>query len=176
MLLLVDPVDEIWTTSIPEFQGKKIRSVAKGDVELPATEDSEKSQEERKEKAREYGALLTTIQEKLQEDVKEVRLSNRLRSSAVCLVADENDVTPQFERMLRAMGQEVPKSKRILELNPEHPLLGTMQDILTRNLTDPRLNDYIELLYGQALLSEGAQLPDPGKFSRLVADLMVKAG
>ncbi len=174
VLFLTDPVDQIWTTSAVDFQGKKFHSVMRGDIDLGSQEEKAREEEERKEKALEYGALLTTIRQRLDENVKEVRLSNRLRSSAVCLVADESDMSPQVEKILRSMGQETPKSKRIMELNAGHPVVARMHDILNNDPVDPRLADYIDLLYGQALIAEGGQLPDPGRFSRLVADLMVR--
>jgi len=175
VLLLTDPVDEIWTESTSEFEGKKLQSITRGEIDLGTQEEKAKAEEERKEQIREFGALLSTIRSRLDEKIKEVRLSSRLRSSAVCLVADEQGVTPHLEKIMRAMGQEPPKTKRIMELNPEHPLLAKMQGILSNDPNDPRLGDYIDLLYGQALLAEGSQLPDPGRFSRLVADLMVQA-
>ncbi|KXK52224.1 MAG: heat shock protein Hsp90 [Chlorobi bacterium OLB7] len=84
-------------------------------------------------------------------------------------------MTPQMEKIMRAMGQEPPRSKRIMEVNPDHPVLGKLLAMQSDNVSDPQLGDYIDLLYGQAILAEGGELPDPARFSRLVANLMVKS-
>ena len=104
-----------------------------------------------------------------------MRLSSRLTDSAACLVGDQGDLTPQMEQLMRAMGQEVPKVKRILELNPGHPVLAKLKEKFDGNSDDPAIPRYAPLLHGQALLAEGAPLSDPGAFSKLVADLMVGA-
>lgn len=175
VLLLSDAIDEIWTGMVTEFKGKKFQSITRGDVDLGSSEEKKEQEKERKEKTQEFGSLLGTIKEHLQNDVKEVRISNRLRSSAACLVADENDMTPQMEKIMRAMGQEPPQSKRIMEVNPDHPVLEKLLAMQSSNLNNPQLGDYIDLLYGQAILAEGGDLPDPTRFSRLIAELMVKA-
>jgi molecular chaperone HtpG len=175
VLILTDPVDEIWIQSVFDFDGKPLKSVGKGDVEL-GTEDERKQQEEaRKEKEKTYESLLECLKDKLSDNVKEVRLSNRLKQSASCLVGGEGDLSPQLEQMLKAMNQPVPTSKRILELNPEHPVLQKLQQVYSTNKEAPELGQYAQLLYGQAVLAEGGQLADPAQFSRLVAELMVKA-
>lgn len=175
VILLSDPIDEIWTGMVTEFQGKKLQSITRGNIDLGSKEEKKEQEKERQEKAQEFGPLLGAIKERLHDGVKEVRISNRLRSSAACLVADENDMTPQMEKIMRAMGQEPPRSKRILEVNPDHPVLGKLLAMQSNNLSDPQLGDYIDLLYGQAILAEGGDLPDPTHFSRLVANLMVQA-
>jgi molecular chaperone HtpG len=182
VLLLSDPVDEVWTQMITEHAGKPLRSVGKGTVDLPAEGEKDKSEGEagqRAEKADGQAAaapgkdLLELLKGKLAEHVKEVRLSARLTTSPACLVGDEADLTPQLEQMLRASGQEVPKVKRILELNPKHPLVTGLQALLAGNPDDPRLALFAELLHGQALLAEGGTLPDPAAFSRRLAELML---
>ena len=107
--------------------------------------------------------------------LEEVRLSTRLTTSPACLVGEESDLTPQLEELLRQSGQQVPKIKRVLELNPNHPLLPKLQALFEKDKRDPLLQEYAELLYGQALLAEGGHLPDPAAFSKRVADLMVRA-
>lgn len=118
--------------------------------------------------------MLECLQKKLDEYVKEVRISQRLTESAACLVSDSGDMTPQMEQMMRAMNQEMPPVKRILEVNATHPILEKLKGLFEEDEASSALGDLAELLYGQALLAEGGQLPDPGKFARLVADLMVK--
>lgn len=175
VLLLDEPVDEVWTESVYEYNDKRFQSAGKGAVELGSEEEKKKAEEERKEKSQEYGSLLEALKGHLDEYLKEVRLSNRLKQSAACLVTDSGDLTPQLEMLMRASGQEVPTVKRILEINPDHDILKRLQSAYESNKEDPALADYANLLYGQAVLAEGGQLPDPGAFSKLVANLMVKA-
>lgn len=175
VLLLTDPVDEVWVQSVFEFEGKSLQSVGKGSVELGSEEERKQAEEARQEKEKTYKSLLECLQGKLDEHVKEVRLSNRLTESPSCLVGNPSDITPQMEQLLKAMNQEVPKTKRILEVNPEHPLMGKLQTIYSANASDPALNEYAELLFGQALLAEGSPLPDPAGFSKRVTQLMVQA-
>jgi molecular chaperone HtpG len=176
VLFLTDPVDEWVVQGLPEYGGKKLKAVDRGDV-IPATEEEKKEQEaKREEAAKQYGDLLSFVQEKLDGRVKEVRLSNRLTDSACCLVADEYGLNANMERILRAMNQTVPESKRILELNPDHPIMQVMATLFGKDKTNPRLADYCDLLYDQALLTEGSPITDPLRFTRLVAELMVADG
>ena len=176
VLFLTDPVDEWVVQGLPEYGGKKLKAVDRGDV-IPATEEEKKEQEaKREEAAKQYGDLLSFVKEKLAERVKEVRLSNRLTDSACCLVADEHGLNANMERILRAMNQTVPESKRILELNPDHPIMQVMATLFGKDKTNPRLADYCDLLYDQALLTEGSPIADPLRFTRLVAELMVADG
>jgi molecular chaperone HtpG len=175
VLLLTDPVDEVWVSSVFECEGKPLRSIGKGEIELGSDDEKKQAEEERKEKETQFKTLLESLKSALDEHVKEVRLSSRLKESPACLVGDQNDITPQLEQLLKASGQEVPEVKRILEVNPDHEIFKSLQEILDKDSKDPRLNDYSQLLYGQALLAEGGQLPDPAAFSKLVADLMAKS-
>jgi len=175
VLYLTDPVDEVWTTSFVRYQDKEFKSIGKGAVDLGSEEEKKEREEARKEQEEKLGGLLERLQSPLDSRVKSVRLSDRLTSSVACLVTDEGDLSPQMEAMMKAMGQEVPPVKRILELNPAHPVVERLQGIAEANAEDPMLNDYAELLYGQALLAEGGQLPEPAAFARRVAELMHKA-
>ena len=175
VLYLIDPVDEVWVERVGPFEEKKFQSVGKGEVELGSEEEKKKAEDERKEKGKSFKDLMGCLKSHLEEDIKEVRLSNRLTSSAVCLVGEAHDMSPQLEQMMRRMGQAVPKSKRILELNPSHLLLSKLQSIFEKDGAAPELRDYARLLHGQALLAEGSPLADPAGFSKLVADLMAKA-
>jgi molecular chaperone HtpG len=175
VLFLTDPVDEVWVERVGPFQDKKFQSVGKGEVDLGSEEEKKKAEEVRKEKESSFKDLMECLKSHLQEDIKEVRLSSRLTSSAVCLVGEAHDITPQLEQMMRRMGQSLPKTKRILELNPLHPLLPKLQAVFERDSSSPELKDYARLLHGQALLAEGSPLADPAGFSKLVADLMTKA-
>src|SRR3954451_8959171 len=121
VLLLTDPVDEIWVGSVTEFDGKPLQSVAKGEVDLDS--DEETSTAEREEQEKEFADLLAWLKDTLTEHVKEVRLSTRLTESPACLITDAFGITPQLARLYQASGQDVPVSKRTLELNPNHPLV-----------------------------------------------------
>ncbi|MEW2547578.1 molecular chaperone HtpG [Streptomyces sp. NPDC047002] len=167
VLLLTDPVDEIWTESVREYDGHALRSVARGAVDLSA--DDEVSEE----RTGAYAPLLAWLNETL-DDVKDVRLTTRLTSSPACLVSDSEGLTPALERMYRAMGQEVPEVKRILELNPEHPLVGGLRAAHERQADAPELAETAELLYGTALLAEGGGLADPARFAKLLADRLAR--
>ena len=175
VLLLTEPVDEVWTSAVHEFEGKRFQSAGKGAVDLGSNEEKEKAEESLKEQEKDYAELLACLKEKLSDRVKEVRLSKRLTESAACIVSDTQDMTPQLEQMMRAMGQDMPVTKRILELNPSHPVLDKLRGIHAADAEDAALADYAELLHGQAVLAEGGALEDPGRFSKLVAELLVKA-
>ncbi len=157
VLLLTDPVDEVWVDAVPSFDGTELASIARGEVDLggdEVDEDTKKGFEE----------LLAWLGTTLDEDVKEVRLSHRLTSSAACLVGDPGDMTPTLEKMFRAMGQDPPKTKRILELNPSHGLIAALKTAHAANPDDPSLTDTARLVYGMALLAEGGELADPAGF------------
>lgn len=175
VLLLTDPVDEVWTQYVQDFQGKKLQNAAKGEANLGSEEERKEAEEKLKEQKENYGSLMEALQGKLDAEVKEVRLSTRLTNSPACLVGETFDMSPQLVELMRASGQEVPVQKRILELNPSHPLMEKLQGIFSANAEDPRLADYAELLYGQSVLAEGGKLKDPGAFSKKVADLMASA-
>ncbi|GAB2729244.1 molecular chaperone HtpG [Streptomyces bullii] len=169
VLLLTDPVDEVWVDAVGEFEGKRLRSVAKGEIDLGA-EGEEKKDGEREKQAEEYGGLLGWMKERLEEDVKEVRLSARLTTSPACLVSDAHDLTPALENMYRAMGQEVPRTKRILELNPDHLLVKTLNQAYKEREDKAELAETAELLHALAVLAEGGQPKEPARFVKLVAD------
>jgi molecular chaperone HtpG len=169
VLLLTDPVDEVWVDSVPEFEGKALQSVAKGEVDLGGADDSADSADHG-----DFAGLLTWLQEALDEHVKEVRLSTRLTSSPACLITDSFGITPQLARMYRASGQEVPVGKRILELNPDHALVTGLRQALADSAPAEGLTETAELLYGAALLAEGGSLDDPARFATLLADRLAR--
>ncbi|WP_103501698.1 MULTISPECIES: molecular chaperone HtpG [unclassified Streptomyces] len=169
VLLLTDPVDEVWVDQVREFDGTPLQSIAKGQVDLdPASDDAEEDGETAR-RTEEFAPLLEWMGTRLGDDVKEVRLSSRLTTSPACIVGDANDVTPTLEKMYRAMGQELPPVKRILELNADHALVTALRDAHGANAEDAGLGETAELLYGMALLAEGGELSDPARFSRLLA-------
>jgi molecular chaperone HtpG len=170
VLLLTDPVDEMWVDSVREFEGKRFQSIAKGQVDLDTEEEKKTAESERDQQNEEFAALLSWLTTTLQADVKEVRLSSRLTTSPACIVGDSHDVTPTLEKMYRAMGQGMPPIKRILELNPRHPLVAGLQKAHAQGADNAGLAETAELLYGMALLAEGGELSDPSRFIRLLAD------
>ena len=174
VLYLVDPVDEILMDSVQEFDGKKFKSVGKGVVDLGSEEEKEQAEKERKEKEAELSGLLEKIQKHLDDHVKEVRLSSRLTDSPVCLVGNEFDYSPRLERLLRNSGGSQPRQKRILEINPEHEMLGKMKERFEKDQEDGMIDTWADVMLGYALLAEGSTLPDPAQFNRQVADIMLQ--
>lgn len=175
VLFFTDSVDEVWLQSGAEYQGKRFQAVGQGEVELGTEEEKKQAAEEREAKEAEYKDLLTALRASVQDDVSEVRLSNRLTSSAACLVTEEGGITPQMQRLLEASGQQVPKVKRILEVNPNHTLLTKLQKLHADNPGSEQLAQYGRLLYQQAWLAEGGQLEDPAAFAQEVAEVMARA-
>jgi len=171
VLLLADRVDEWMLSGLTEFDGKKLQSVAKGDLDLGKLEDEAEKQEQEKE-AGEFKELTDKIKETLVDAVKEVRVTHRLTDSPACLVAGEHDMSGNLERLLKASGQKAPSSKPTLEINPRHPLVQRL-----KNESGERFNDWSRILFDQALLAEGGQLEDPATFvKRLNQVLLEMAG
>jgi len=175
VLFFIDAIDQWVVDSLGEFDGKKMVAVDKGNLELGTDEEKAESKKKLDAAAGDYQALVDFIKGALKDEVSDVRFSPRLTDSACCLVADEHAMNASMERLMRAMNQEVPKQLRTLELNPEHALLKRMKTMLEADKGNPKLADYVELLYGQALLGEGSSLKNPQRFTRLVADLMAHA-
>lgn len=174
VLYFLEPVDEYMVQFLHSFEDKRFKSAFKGVVDLGDKKEKEEAQKKRDEEQKQYADLFTLLQKKLDEYVKQVRLSGRLAKSAVCLVGTEIDYSPQMEKLLLKGNGGGEKQRRIMEINPSHPLLGLMQNRFEQNKEDPIFADYAELLYGQGLLSEGTELPNPVKFSQQVANLMVQ--
>lgn len=166
VILFHERVDEWLTAHLTEFEGKTMQSIAKGDFDLSELdgEVSEKDIEAKKseeEKAQEsYKDVLARMKVKLGETIKEVRLTHRLTGSPSCLVADENELSGNLQRMLKQAGQDVPEMPPILELNPEHQLVKRLQT----EPSDDVFNDLCSVLHGQALLAEGAGLTNGSEF------------
>ncbi|MEU5099150.1 molecular chaperone HtpG [Streptomyces sp. NPDC020996] len=170
VLLLTDPVDEVWVDAVGEFEGKRLRSVAKGETGLDAVSDDQADDGEKEKRAEEYAGLLGWMKEQLAEDLKDVRLSTRLTVSPACVVSDTHDLTPALENMYRAMGQEVPTTKRILELNPGHPLVRNLNKAYQEREDRSGLVETAALLRDLAVLAEGGQPKEPARFVKAVAE------
>jgi molecular chaperone HtpG len=165
VLLMTDEVDDIIFASLIEYKGKKLRNVLKGEVDLGAEE--KKDEDEKK-----YSGLLGLIKEELKEKVSDVRLSGRLTDSPCCLVAAEGGMDHNLEALLKSMGQDVPASKKALEINPAHPLFASMQRVYDNEPGSDILKEYTGLLYDQAMLMMGARPDDPAEFARAMTKLM----
>jgi molecular chaperone HtpG len=175
VLFLTDPVDEWVVQSLNEYDEKPLKAVDRGDISLDNEEEKKEKEKKREEAQKEFSDLISLMSDRLKDKVKAVRFSNRLTDSACCLVADEYGMNANMERIMKAMNQTVPESKRILELNPDHAILKAMAAIHQKDASAAALTDYADLLYDQALLTEGSIIKDPLRFTRLVSDLMVKA-
>ena len=166
VLLLSDPIDEFMMQAVTEFDGKKFHDVSRGDVDFEKTEEEKKSEESSKV---EFKDLCTELQKDLDANIKEVRISSRLKDSPCCLVTDEAAMSRHMERMMSAMGQNVTKSKRILEINPNHPICKMLKEKKAKNES---LEDWPKALYGQAVLAEGSQLENPGEYVQAITKLL----
>nr|WBO81731.1 molecular chaperone HtpG [Streptomyces sp. SBE_14.2] len=174
VLLLTDPVDEVWADAVGEYEGKKLRSVAKGQIDLDAKDD-DADEGEKEKQTEDFAALLGWMKEQLAEDIKDVRLSSRLTVSPACVVSDTGDLTPALENMYRAMGQEVPDAKRILELNPGHALVRSINQAYQEREDRTTLTESAQLLHDLAVLAEGGRPKDPARFVKLMADRLERA-
>ena len=172
VLLLTDPVDEVWVGTVTEFDGKPLQSVARGEADLGSEEDTNTA--EREEQQKEFADLLTWLQQALADHVKQVRLSTRLTESPACLITDTFGITPALARIYQASGQEVPAGKRTLEINPDHPLVTGLRQAHQDRGEDSSLAETAELLYGTALLAEGGTPEDPAAFAALLADRLAR--
>ncbi len=168
VLIMLDEADDFVMSTLQEYKGHKIKSVIKGDIKLDRPDEKEKEAE------RKFETLMALIKEQLKDEVKDVRLSGRLKDTACCLVADEGGMDPQVEKLLKSMGQKTPENKRILEINPSHPIFEAMNKIFGKDQKSAVLDEYIKLLYDQALLLEGSKPKDPAAFAGAVIKLMVK--
>ncbi|MBA3708918.1 MAG: molecular chaperone HtpG [Planctomycetes bacterium] len=168
VLFMTDQVDEWVAQHLNEFDKRPLVSVAKGVDDLADDKDKKALEEQTKT----YSDFLGFCKEALADEVSEVRLSNRLTDSPCCLVGEEHALTPQMEELMRRMGQDVPKQKRILEVNAEHPLVVKMQALQASGGDQERLKDYVRVMRDQAVLAEGGRIADPAAFARRVQSLL----
>lgn len=169
VLLLSDRVDEWLMANMREYDGKAFASVAQGELDLD--ESGEEKQKEAVEKLQEeHKDFLARVKASLNEKVSDVRMTQRLTSSPACVVADEHGMTAQMERIMRSVGQAMPNTKPILELNPEHELVKKMEALKE----DEKLNRWASVIFQQATLAEGAQLDDPASFVKELNELLLE--
>jgi len=167
VLFMLDPIDEFMMQSFTDYKEKPFKPIDKGELEGPAVDEAKKQK---------YQPLLDWMKEKLG-DVKEVRLSTRLKESAACLVAGEHDVSANMERLMRRMGRgtELPPAQRTLELNPDDPAVHAVLQLFTTAKDDPSVEKFARLLYDQALITEGSKVKDPLGFAKRLNELLVRA-
>jgi molecular chaperone HtpG len=168
VLLMYDRVDEWVVSLLTEFEGKPLHSVAKGGLDLSKLgADAEQQQQEKI--ADEHKGLVERLQRVLKDRASAVRITNRLTDSPSCLVSDEHGMSTHLERMLKAAGQNVPGSKPILEINPQHPIVQRLKD----ESDERRFSDWSYILFDQAMLAEGGQLEDPASFVKRLNEVML---
>ncbi len=164
VLIMTDDFDDIIISGLGAYKEKQFQSAIKGDLDLGDTN--------KEEQKKEFGDLLELMQEELKDLVSEVRISGRLKDSAVCLVAGEHDLDPKMAKMFEAMGQQLPQGQRMLEINPNHDLIVRMKQLFAADSSSEKLKEYAGLLYDQALLLEGDKPRDPVVFARALSKLM----
>ncbi|MBF0424377.1 MAG: molecular chaperone HtpG [Magnetococcales bacterium] len=169
VLLLAERVDEWLVNHLHEFEGKQLQAITKGDLDLGKLED-EKEKQAHEEANAGFKETVEKVKKVLGETVKDVRMTHRLTDSPACLVGEEYDMTATMERILKEAGQKVPTSKRILELNPTHPLTARLR----QEQNEGRFENLSHILHDQALLSEGGQLENPGDFVRRLNALLLE--
>ena len=174
VLFFADPVDEFWLQHDLSYKDTPFVSISQGEIDLGKDAKKTDTSADKGDHTR-FDGLLQTLRTHLQDDIKDVRLSGRLTDSPACLVGDTHDMSPQLEQMMRQMGQEPPKTKRILEVNPDHAFIEQLQAIHSANNKAPELDMYAHLLHGQAILAEGGTLPDPSAYSRIVMEVANQA-
>jgi molecular chaperone HtpG len=163
---MTDRVDEWMLSFLQDFDGKELVSVAKGDLDLGKLEDeAEKKRHEETETT--YKDLVEKMKTALADKAKEVRVTFRLTDSPACLVADENELSGNLMRMLKAAGQNAPESKPILEINPDHPLVQRLK------YEDGKFTDWSHILFDQAMLAEGGTLTDPSAFVKRLNEMLL---
>jgi molecular chaperone HtpG len=176
VLLLDDPVDEFWVPGVGDYKGKKLQSLTKGEVDLESVKgaDEPEPKPETPDQEADLGRLIARVKLALGEAVKDVRPSKRLKDSAVCLVAEADAMDLRLERFLKQHSQLDQLSRRILELNPTHPLIRRMAEMAKQDGAGADLDEMSKLLLDQARIVEGEPVPDPGAFSRRMSSFLAR--
>ena len=167
VLLMTDPVDEWVVQSLTEYDGKALKSAEKGELDIEQVDEATKGR---------FEALFKHIRAALEDSVKEVKPSTRLKNSVACLSGEAYDMSAYMEKILRSAGQTPPQAKRVLELNTGHPVIEKMAALFEKDKDDATLKDYTQLLLDLAVIGEGGKVADPSRFSKLVGDLMAASG
>jgi molecular chaperone HtpG len=172
VLYFIDPIDEWLIPDIYTYDNKKLKSITQGDLDLGDLGKEENSA--RKKAESKFKKLSERIKNILSDSIKEVRVTTRLKNSPACLVTDENTPGVHMEKIMKAMGQEVPQQKRVLEINAEHPILANLNARYEKDPKDGELEQWVHLLYEQAIIAEGQMVPDPLAYSQRVNSLLLK--
>ncbi len=175
VLYMTDAIDEWIVTDVYNYDGKQLKSITKGDLDLDEME-KEEDKKEKKEKQTKYKKLTQRIKNILGDNVKEVRTTSRLKESPSCLVADEQDMGPQMEKIMKAMGQNVPASSRTLEINPSHPIVEKVNTMYSNDPKNEEMEDWVRLLYEQALIAEGKVPSDPLAYTKRLNRILATGG
>lgn len=184
VLFMTDPIDEWVVQTLNTYRDLPLQSIAKGDIDFEDDKSNEQNEEkseteeshkDKEQEEGEYSELITALKDMLSDNVKDVKISKRLTESPCCLVAGHMDLGMHMEKILKAMQQELPASKKILEINPHHQLLKTMNNMVKNQSDKVRLKEYSELLYDQAALTAGMEIPDPMNFARRISRIMAEA-
>lgn len=173
VLFFVDPVDELMVQTLSDYEGKRLKSIGKGTIELGSEEERKQKKETLEAREKELKPLLDRVQKALDEQVKWVRLSSRLTSSPACLVGAEHDYSPQLEKLLMKGKGKGARQRRILELNPDHPVVVGLER-RAADADDAVVRRYAELLFGYACLAEGSEVPDPVRFNASLTELLAE--
>lgn len=172
VLYLVDPIDEWIVADIFNFEGKQLKSITKGDLDLGDLGKEDKKQKDKVELT--FKKLSERIKNILSETVKDVRITTRLKDSPCCLVADEHDMGSYMEKVMKAMGQQFTPAKPVFEFNPQHPICLNLNALYEKDPKSPLLEEWVKLLYDQALIAEGQQVKDVLVYSKRVNELLLK--
>ena len=177
VLLMADPVDQFWLPAVGTYKEKPFRSVTQGasDLDRFALKDEEKTESTDAPADGEIDKLIALVKLTLADAVKDVRISERLTESPVCLVADEGDLDMHLERLLRQHKHDIPVQKRVLEINPTHDLTRALARMVGQKGATEALEDATHLLMDQALILEGEPVPDPAAFTRRLSSLVSRA-
>jgi len=173
VLLLTDPIDEFWMPALGKYKDHPLKSVTRGAADLAKIEGQEAAKPDVKEEGA-LASLIALFKLTLGDAVKDVRRSDRLTDSPVCLIADEGDLDIHLERLLKQHRQLASTAKRILEVNPRHPLIARLAIEVGKEGAAERLGDFAWLMLDQARILEGEQLPDPGAFARRLSSVLEK--
>lgn len=180
VLFFIDTIDDFWLQSVFDFKGHSFKSVTKGNIDLSEfdtikseRDKNDKNQDDKEEfKGKELDKLLILLQEKLKEEIGEVRYTDRLTDSPVCLIAADAEVDLRMERVLRVHQKYEAPTKRVLEINPKHPLIKKLCDIVTNDSKTDDIDDAAHLLLDQARIIQGEPVPDPARFAQTMSRIM----
>jgi molecular chaperone HtpG len=172
VLLMTDAVDTWTADAIGELDGKKLVNAMRADVKLPAADDDAKKAEETPVG---FEPLFAAAKQALEGKIREVHTSTRLVDSPACLTLAQGAMPAHLEKAIRQSGKEMPRGKRDFELNPTHPAVKRLAAIAAENPSDPRLHDFITVLYEQSLVAEGSPLEDPNGFAKRLTSLLTQA-